>query len=153
MTILCGAMNIVGAVAGMQTMKKWGRKGNLLYGSIGQFSGFLILSFGILVNSAFFCAVGVMLYMVSFSVGTGPVVPLYCSEIIPAVGMGMAIGTQWFMATIVGKMCPILLISVGTQGLLWIFIVFCFLTVGYIYKFCHETQGCSSEEIENKFKY
>lgn len=143
MTILCGAMNMVGALVGMESMKKWGRKGNLLYGSIGQFAGFLILSFGILISSAFFSAVGVMLYMVSFSVGTGPIVPLYCSEIIPAVGMGMAIATQWFMATVVGKMCPILLISLGTQGLLWIFIIFCAFTAWYIHKYCHETQGCT----------
>ena len=47
------------------------------------------------------------MFTVGFAIGMGPVMPLYCSEIVPAVGMGMAIAMQWLMTTVVGKVAPL----------------------------------------------
>lgn len=132
MTLLIGAANVGGGLVGMYTLDKFGRKANMLYGVFFCFIGMLSLSIGIVLSSSFISALGVLVYMIAFAVGMGSVMPMYCTEIVPAVGLGIATAMNWSVATLVGKSVPILIEKLGAQGLIWVFIILNILIVGFI---------------------
>jgi SP family facilitated glucose transporter-like MFS transporter 8 len=113
MTLIIGAANVSGGLVGMYTLSKFGRKANILYGCALCFTGMLILNIGISLGSSIISALGVLVYMIFFAVGMGSVMPLYCAEIVPAAGVGIATAVQWLFATLVGKLVPILIQSMG----------------------------------------
>lgn len=139
MTLLVGVANFCGGLVGTYTVTKFGRKVNMLYGVIGCFIGMLSLSIGILTSSSLLSAFAVLLYMLTFAIGMGCVMPMYCSEVIPAVGMGIAYALNWFGATLVGKAVPILVTTIGAQSLIWIFIILNAVIICYIQSTCPET--------------
>ena len=152
MTIVIGAANIMGGVVGIFTISRFGRRFNMMYGTIVQIIGFSLLIVGYHFEMNWLLSVAVVSYMISFAVGLGGTMGLFCAEIVPATAVGIGGGLQWLFTSLVGKLLPGLNDSLGPTVLILFFIAMMVLTVIYINYACIETMGLSREDTELIYK-
>ncbi|KAL4473817.1 hypothetical protein ABPG74_022681 [Tetrahymena malaccensis] len=132
-------------------VNRLGRRVILIYGSAlsGAFQlGLAILSkidnkdLSILSVSFIFC------YYIAFNFSLGPIVWLYCSEILPEKGISIATMSNWIGATIIVLVLPYF-------KYLWPLFIFyaamCFACVAFTIFMVKETKGKSKLEITNMY--
>lgn len=159
MSIANGIFSIVGAVVGMFTVDKWGRRPLLLSGYV-LCAIFLVLValIGTFGGHAAWTGWAVMIIILLFIVidqGTlGPVTWLYLSELFPAryrgLGAGIAIFVLWFANFIVALVVPQLLAVMG-MNLFYVFAIICLLGCWFGYVRLPETKGMPLDQIEAFF--
>ncbi|KAG8643413.1 hypothetical protein MANES_11G037500v8 [Manihot esculenta] len=155
--ICIGIFNLSGSVIATLLMDKLGRK--LLL--IGSFSG-MAVSMGLQAiapspfvprTAALYLSVGGMLmFVLTFSLGAGPVPSLLLSEILPgrvrAKAMAVCMAVHWVVNFFVGLLFLHLLEQIGPLVLYTAFASFCLLAVIFVKKNVVETKGKSLQEIE-----
>lgn len=159
MSIANGIFSIVGAVVGMFTVDKWGRRPLLLSGYV-LCAIFLVLValIGTFGGHAAWTGWAVMIIILLFIVidqGTlGPVTWLYLSELFPAryrgLGAGIAIFVLWFANFIVALVVPQFLAVMG-MNLFYVFAIICLLGCWFGYVRLPETKGMPLDQIEAFF--
>ncbi|XP_056167154.1 probable plastidic glucose transporter 3 isoform X2 [Syzygium oleosum] len=155
--ICVGICNLSGSVIAMILMDKLGRKVLLL----GSFMG-MAASLGIQVAAAssfasgsassYMSAAGMMLIVLAFSLGAGPVPGLLLSEIFPsrirAKAMAFCMAVHWVINFFVGLFFLQLLEQLGPRVLYTIFATFCLIAAAFVKRNVVETKGKSLQEIE-----
>lgn len=155
--ICIGVANFLGSVVAMILMDKLGRRVLLL----GSFSG-MVVSMGLQVVGAssfpssteafYLSAGGMLLFVLTFSLGAGPVPSLLLSEIFPsrirAKAMAFSMSVHWVINFFVGLLFLPLLEQIGAQILYTVFGAFCFISVIFVKRNVVETKGKSLQEIE-----
>ncbi|RDX93085.1 putative plastidic glucose transporter 3, partial [Mucuna pruriens] len=155
-----GLCNLLGSVIAMILMDKLGRKVLLL----GSFLG-MALAMGLQVTAAssfasgfgsmYLSVGGMLLFVLSFALGAGPVPCLIMSEILPnnirAKAMAICLAVHWVINFFVGLFFLRLLEQIGAQFLYTSFGSFCLVAVIFVKKFILETKGKSLQEIEIAF--
>ncbi|KAK8669591.1 hypothetical protein V6N13_107017 [Hibiscus sabdariffa] len=140
---LVGASNVFGTVIASSLMDKQGRK-NLL---IASFAGMVLDSY-----SGMLAVVGTVLYVLSFSLGAGPVPALLLPEIfasrIRAKAVALSLGTHWISNFVIGLYFLSVVDKFGIGAVYMVFATVCGLAVLYIGGAVVETKGRSLEEIE-----
>ncbi|CAG2201770.1 GLUT8 [Mytilus edulis] len=101
-------------------------------------------------------AVGsLIIYIIGFSLGWGPIPLLAMSELFPARARGAASGMRlfvnWLCAFIVTKQFLLVQDWFGEAVTFWIFGAFCLGGVMFVIKYLPETKGKSLEDIELYF--
>ncbi|XP_013191246.2 facilitated trehalose transporter Tret1 [Amyelois transitella] len=95
-----------------------------------------------------------VIYVLGFSVGFGPIPWLMLGEILPAKIRGTAAsistGLNWTCAFIVTKTFHNLSEAIQMHGTLWLFGVICLIGLLFVIFFVPETRGKTLEEIELK---
>ncbi|GAY51140.1 hypothetical protein CUMW_132020, partial [Citrus unshiu] len=154
---LISPRNFGGSIIAMILMDKLGRRVLLLGSFLGMAiamgvqaiaatsfvssSGALSLSLG-----------GMLLFVLTFSLGAGPVPSLLLSEIFPnrirAKAMAVCMAVHWVINFFVGLLFLRLLEQLGPLILYTIFGSFCFLAVIYVKRNVMETKGKTLQEIE-----
>ncbi|KAK7349188.1 hypothetical protein VNO77_06357 [Canavalia gladiata] len=152
-----GICNLLGSVVAMILMDKLGRKVLLL----GSFLG-MALAMGLQVIAAssfasgfgamYLSVGGMLLFVLSFALGAGPVPCLLMSEILPgkirAKAMAICLAVHWVINFFVGLLFLRLLELIGPQLLYTSFGAFCLIAVIFVKKYVLETKGKSLQEIE-----
>eukprot|EP00262_Sarcandra_glabra_P009412 TRINITY_DN2378_c0_g1_i1.p1 TRINITY_DN2378_c0_g1~~TRINITY_DN2378_c0_g1_i1.p1 ORF type:complete len:491 (+),score=74.08 TRINITY_DN2378_c0_g1_i1:357-1829(+) len=154
--ICVGVANLSGSIVAMLLMDKLGRKA-LLFGS---FLG-MAVAMGIQVTAASFpesgsgtylSVGGMLLFVLTFSLGAGPVPGLLLPEIFPsrirAKAMAVCMSVHWVVNFFVGLLFLRLLEQLGPQILYSIFSTFCLMAVVFVKRNVLETKGKSLQEIE-----
>ncbi|XP_015867275.2 probable plastidic glucose transporter 3 isoform X1 [Ziziphus jujuba] len=155
--ICVGIANLLGSVMAMILMDKLGRKVLLLW----SFSG-MVVSMGLQAiaassfatgSGALYLSVGgMLLFVLTFALGAGPVPGLLLSEILPgrirAKAMAVCMAVHWVINFFVGLFFLPLLEHIGAQVLYTIFGTFCFIAVIFVRKNVVETKGKTLQEIE-----
>ncbi|KAJ4718102.1 Major facilitator superfamily protein [Melia azedarach] len=155
--ICVGIANIAGSIIATLLMDKLGRKVLLL----GSFFGMGVAmalqataaaSFVSGSGALFLSLGGMLLFVLTFSLGAGPVPSLLLSEIFPsrirAKAMAVCMGVHWVINFFVGLFFLRLLEQLGPQILYTIFGFFCFLAVIFVKRSVMETKGKTLQEIE-----
>lgn len=132
MTLVIGAANVFGGILGTLTIERFGRKFNMKYGALVQAISFAILNAGIFFKNAWLPMIAVILYMLAFAIGFGGTMMMFCAEIIPPVGLGIAIALQFSAASLIGWAVPHLEDVVGAVGFIYIFIACNFAAFLYV---------------------
>ncbi|ONK80425.1 uncharacterized protein A4U43_C01F17590 [Asparagus officinalis] len=155
--ICVGIANLSGSIVAMVLMDKLGRRMLLLWSFIGmavamgvqataarfQFAGYgmLYLSVG-----------GMLMFVLAFALGAGPVPGLLLPEIFPnkirAKAMAVCMSVHWVVNFFVGLFFLRLLELLGAQVLYSIFASFCLIAAVFVRKNVIETKGKSLQEIE-----
>ena len=78
--------------------------------------------------------------------------PLYCAEIIPAIGMGAATALQWLAAFGVGYLVPQLEDYIDVQVFIYFFIACNIIAYIFTIVTCIETKGLTEAEIVEKYE-
>ncbi|KAL1292939.1 probable plastidic glucose transporter 3 isoform X2 [Arachis hypogaea] len=152
-----GVCNLLGSIVAMILMDKLGRKVLLM----GSFFGMAVaMGLQVLAASSFAAGSGAMylsvggmlLFVLSFALGAGPVPCLVMSEMLPgkirAKAMAICLAAHWVINFFVGLLFLRLLEQIGAQLLYSIFGSFCLIAVAFVKKYILETKGKSLQEIE-----
>ncbi|XP_014469889.1 PREDICTED: facilitated trehalose transporter Tret1 isoform X2 [Dinoponera quadriceps] len=162
-TIIIGLVNFISTFVAAFTIDKLGRK-VLLYVSGGamvltlfSLGGFFyVKSYGVDVTAfGWLPLVSLIVYVIGFSLGFGPIPWLMMGEILPAKIRGSAAsivtGFNWMCTFIVTKTFEDVIAVIGAHGTFWLFGAI--VIVGFIFVIVSvpETRGRSLEEIEKRF--
>ncbi|KAJ0692366.1 putative major facilitator, sugar transporter, major facilitator superfamily [Helianthus annuus] len=156
---LVGAANVFGTIVASSLMDKKGRKSLLITSFTGMAASMLLLSLSftwkiLTPYSGPLAVIGTVLYVLSFSLGAGPVPALLLPEIfasrIRAKAVALSLGMHWISNFFIG-LC--FLSVVTTFGISKVYLGFgciCILAVMYIASNVVETKGRSLEDIERE---
>ncbi|KAK4490561.1 hypothetical protein RD792_001243 [Penstemon davidsonii] len=154
---LVGAANVFGTTIASSLMDKQGRKSLLLTSFAGMAASMLLLSLSftwkaLAPYSGTLAVLGTVLYVLSFSLGAGPVPALLLPEIfasrIRAKAVALSLGMHWISNFVIGLYFLSVVTKFGISTVYLGFASVCLLAVMYIAGNVVETKGRSLEEIE-----
>lgn len=154
---LVGASNVIGTAIASSLMDKQGRKSLLITSFSGMAASMLLLSLSftwkvLAPYSGTLAVLGTVLYVLSFSLGAGPVPALLLPEIfasrIRAKAVSLSLGTHWISNFVIGLYFLSVVNKFGISSVYLGFSAVCVLAVLYIAGNVVETKGRSLEEIE-----
>lgn len=154
---LVGASNVIGTAVASSLMDKQGRKSLLITSFSGMAASMLLLSLSLSWKalagySGTLAVLGTVLYVVSFSLGAGPVPALLLPEIfasrIRAKAVSLSLGMHWVSNFIIGLYFLSVCNKFGISKVYLGFATVCLLAVIYVANNVVETKGRSLEEIE-----
>lgn len=95
-----------------------------------------------------------VLYVLGFSIGFGPIPWLMLGEILPSKIRGtaasLATGFNWTCTFMVTKTFQNTIAVIHMYGTVWLFAIFCFIGLLFVIFFLPETRGKTLEEIEKR---
>ncbi|KAJ4781894.1 Major facilitator superfamily protein [Rhynchospora pubera] len=155
--ICVGFSNLSGSIIAMLLMDKLGRRLLLL----GSFIG-MAVAMGVQAGAAslhhlssgtiYLSVGGMLLFVLSFSLGAGPVPGLLLPEIFPnrirAKAMALCMSVHWVINFFVGLLFLQLLEQLGAELLYSIFATVCVVAAIFVRKNVVETKGKTLQEIE-----
>lgn len=158
-TIGVGTVNVLATIIALYAIDRAGRRSLLLWGITGMLIALLALGalfwMGKSAPSAL-TLISVLVFIVSFAIGLGPVFWLLAAEIFPlevrSLGMGIATFCNWGANFIVALTFPILLTSLGGSIVFWLYGVFSLAALVFVYGYVPETKGKSLEQIEDYWR-
>ncbi|KAL6994008.1 hypothetical protein U1Q18_012117 [Sarracenia purpurea var. burkii] len=154
---LVGASNVFGTTIASSLMDKKGRKSLLITSFAGMAASMLLLSLALTWKvlapySGTLAVLGTVLYVLSFSLGAGPVPALLLPEIfssrIRAKAVALSFGMHWISNFIIGLFFLSFVNKFGISSVYLGFSMVCLVAVLYIASNVVETKGRSLEEIE-----
>uniref|UniRef100_A0A5B7CCR4 Putative hexose transporter n=1 Tax=Davidia involucrata TaxID=16924 RepID=A0A5B7CCR4_DAVIN len=154
---LVGASNVFGTTVASSLMDKKGRKSLLITSFAGMAASMLLLSLSftwkaLAPYSGTLAVLGTVLYVLSFSLGAGPVPALLLPEIfasrIRAKAVALSLGMHWISNFVIGLYFLSVVNKFGISSVYLGFSTVCLLAVLYIAGNVVETKGRSLEEIE-----
>ena len=156
-TIILGVVNIFATIMSNLLIDRLGRKVLLYISSVG-----MMISLGVLgahyhsqAVSPLTPLVALVLYIISFSFGFGPIPWLLMGELLPSRSRGtcaaITTGTNWAATFIVTKTFLDLKNLVGAATVFWLYGLICGMALLFIMVAVPETRGKSLEEIERLF--
>ncbi|KAJ1686297.1 hypothetical protein LUZ63_017687 [Rhynchospora breviuscula] len=154
---LAGAANVFGTAIASSLMDKKGRKSLLVTSFTGMAASMLLLSLSaswkaLAPYAGTLAVVGTVLYVLSFSLGAGPVPALLLPEIfasrIRAKAVALSLGMHWVSNFVIGLYFLSVVNKFGISAVYLGFSSVCVLAVMYILGNVVETKGRSLEEIE-----
>jgi len=154
---LVGAANVFGTAVASSLMDKQGRRSLLITSFGGMAASMLLLSLSftwkaLAPYSGTLAVLGTVLYVLSFSLGAGPVPALLLPEIfasrIRAKAVSLSLGMHWISNFVIGLYFLSVVNKFGISSVYLGFSTICLLAVLYIAGNVVETKGRSLEEIE-----
>ncbi|KAL9264927.1 Plastidic glucose transporter 4-like protein [Drosera capensis] len=154
---LVGAANVIGTAVASSLMDKKGRKSLLITSFLGMATSMLLLSLSFTWSALEpyagpIAVLGTVLYVLSFSLGAGPVPALLLPEIfasrIRAKAVALSLGMHWASNFVIGLYFLSVVNKFGISKVYLGFALVCILAVFYIAGNVVETKGRSLEEIE-----
>jgi sugar porter (SP) family MFS transporter len=153
--VFVGFANLTGSIVAMILMDKLGRKVLLLWSFFGMaVSMFIQVASSYIPNpgAEYLSVGGILLVVLTFALGAGPVPGLLLPEIFPsrirAKAMAICMSVHWVINFFVGLLFLQLLDQLGPQLLYSMFASFCLMAVVYVKRNVMETKGKTLQEIE-----
>lgn len=162
-TVVIGAVQVVATFVACILMDKMGRRRLLITaGSVMCVSCFIFGWYYHHTSGATggkelgtLAVICLVVYIIGFSLGWGPIPMLIMSEIFPSrvrgAASGIAVFSNWFCAFIVTKEFPFIQETFGAATAFWLFAFCCMCSVMFVWKKVPETKGKSLEDIELYF--
>ncbi|XP_024310873.1 putative polyol transporter 1 isoform X2 [Brachypodium distachyon] len=162
-TVLLGLVKTVSIVVPLFLADRLGRRPMLLASAGGMAASLLVLGFSLRASppsggawwAAATSVAAAAAFMATFSLGFGPVIWMYGSEILPlrlrAQGTGIGTAVNRVMSAVVGMTFISLYEAVGMAGSFYIFAGCAAAAWVFVYACLPETKGKSLEEMEALF--
>jgi MFS family permease len=160
-TVLLGAAKTVAIVVPLFLADRLGRRPMLLTSAGGMAASLLVLGLSMRGTTAAsswaatMCIAAAVAFMATFSLGLGPVIWMYGSEILPlrlrAQGTGVGMAVNRVMSAVVGMTFISMYEAVGMAGTFYIFAALSVAAWVFVYACLPETKGRSLEEMEALF--
>ncbi|XP_052251802.1 solute carrier family 2, facilitated glucose transporter member 8-like isoform X2 [Dreissena polymorpha] len=159
-TVVIGAVQVVGTLLACLLMDRIGRRKLLIFaGAVMSIACFMFswyyykISHGANAeNMGPLAVICLVLYIIGFSLGWGPIPMLIMSEIFPSRVRGaasaIAIFVNWSCAFIITKEFLFIQETIGPSMTFSMFACSCLFSVVYVWKKVPETKGKSLEDIE-----
>ncbi|CAG9581336.1 unnamed protein product [Danaus chrysippus] len=161
-SIIIGIVNFVSTFIATAIIDRLGRKMLLYISSTAMIVTLVILGayFYLIDAGTDVSSVGwlplasLVIYVLGFSIGFGPIPWLMLGEILPSrirgTAASLATGFNWTCTFIVTKSFSNIILIIKMYGTVWMFAVLCIIGLLFVIFFVPETRGKSLEEIEKK---
>ncbi|CAB3239917.1 unnamed protein product [Arctia plantaginis] len=161
-SIIIGIVNFISTFIATVIIDRLGRKVLLYISSIAMICTLVTLGayFYMMDSGADISNYGwlplacLVIYVLGFSIGFGPIPWLMLGEILPSKirGTAAALGTgfNWTCTFIVTKTFHNIIYAINMSGAMWLFAVICIIGLFFVIYCVPETRGKSLEDIERK---
>ncbi|XP_026731360.1 facilitated trehalose transporter Tret1-like isoform X1 [Trichoplusia ni] len=161
-SIIIGLVNFISTFIATAIIDRLGRKMLLYISSVSMITTLISLGayFYVKDSGVDVTAYGwlplacLVIYVLGFSIGFGPIPWLMLGEILPSKIRGtaasLATGFNWTCTFIVTKTFHNIIDAIHMYGTVWLFAVICLVGLFFVIFFVPETRGKSLEEIERK---
>ncbi|ORX90475.1 monosaccharide transporter [Basidiobolus meristosporus CBS 931.73] len=149
-TLCVGAVNVVVTIVSVVLIDRAGRKLLLLISSGGAGIFCILMCVGLEVHNSGLTVAAIMIFVVFFAIGLGPIPALIISEMMPtnAVSLtsSLALTLNWISSFVIGLIFPTL--SKAMHGYVFLIFASC-CAIGFVCTlfFIKETKGKSIEEL------
>jgi len=163
-TMVIGIVQVIGTAVACMVVDHYGRRWMLAIAGLGMAFSCLVLGICFKVTEAlqpldsglgWLSLTALIVYMVAFSLGWGPVPLVLLSEIFPARSRGVSTAianvTNWSLAFVSTKSFASLQAMFGMYGAFWLFGACCVVGTVWAVRCVPETKGKSLEDIELSF--
>ncbi|KAL6442484.1 hypothetical protein ACFW04_002595 [Cataglyphis niger] len=162
-TMIIGLVNLIATFVAAVLIDRLGRKVLLYISAVSMIvtltvlgGYFYVKSLGVdVVVVGWLPLLCLIVYVIGFSTGFGPIPWLMMGEILPAQIRGtaasMATAFNWMFTFIVTKTFQDLIDLIGTHGAFWVFASFVVVALIFVICCVPETRGKTLEEIERRF--
>eukprot|EP00122_Pirum_gemmata_P021567 Pgem_evm1s20084 len=157
-TVLTMGINSLAGFCGFFLLAYTGRKGALLLGFAGMAIFHVLFAVTQIVGGSSLATAGIvfiLLYIICFAVGPGPVPWMITADLIPSkvrsLSLGLAVAVNWLSTFAIGRIFPPM--NDAIQG--WSFIVFASISGFSFFIFLFfliETDGMTRAQIDNWFE-
>ncbi|XP_050506632.1 facilitated trehalose transporter Tret1-like [Diabrotica virgifera virgifera] len=160
-TIIVGIVQIVASAATPLLVDRCGKRFLLMLSGLGMALSHSVLAFFFYMkddcqkdisNLAWLPIVGVIVYIITYCLGFGPLPWAVLGEIFPgnvkSVASSASASFCWILGFIVTNYFSALVILVGTSGTFGFFSICCVTAALYVFKCVPETSGKSCQEIQ-----
>jgi len=148
--LIIAVVNFFATCFSIVFVDRFGRKPMLIVGTLGCAVALTATGFSSLYDQPYASVVFVLLFVVSFEQSLGPVVWIFCGEVLFDGAMGVSVLTNWTCFFILVLAFPYLQDSAGIYVCFWAFAAISALGVLY---FCHyliETKGKTKKENQQR---
>ncbi len=152
MTLVIGLANFFGSFIALAAISRLGRKFNIVFGTLGQGIGFLLLFIGFQSKAFWILAIAVITYMLTFAIGLGGSQMAYTSEILPPLGVSIALAVQWIMTALIGQYMLSLVDAFGETTMILFFSIACFAFFFIGDYVMIETKNKTEDQIAREFE-
>lgn len=158
-TSVVGVLNVLGTIAAIFLLDRVGRRILLLIGCVGM--AITLAAMGIIFaiganNIGILILICLLLYIVSFAIGMGPVFWLMSSEVFPTRlrGTGASISTvgNWGANLLVSVTFLSLIGAIGKPGTFWLYAALAVVAFVFCWFLIPETKGRNLEKVEAYWK-
>ncbi|ODM87329.1 Facilitated trehalose transporter Tret1-2 [Orchesella cincta] len=164
-TIIIGSVQVIFATAGAFLVEYFGRRILLMISEMSMVCSFAVLGYYFFLKQqnggvspdglGWLPLTSLIIYVVAYSIGVGPVGYMIMGEILPHHVKGIAgcvlTSAKWFMSFAMTKFFLDIINLLGNAGCYWLFGGFCLLGFFYIFFFFPETKGKTLDEIQQEF--
>jgi len=154
-TMVIGVINLASAFFATLLINRMGRKTLLLSGTGILFNSLMLLpvcNFLFEGSAAMLSKLFIFIYILGFGFSLGSVTWIYISEILPDIGVGVAVLLSWVSCGIVAQCFPYMISWIGLNGSFLFFASCCFGGILLILKWIKETKGRMPHEIAAIFQ-
>jgi SP family galactose:H+ symporter-like MFS transporter len=159
-SVIVGAINAAATVLALRFVDRVGRRPLLLVSLVGMFLSLTLLGLAFVLGSgasgSVLSLLCLLVYIVAFAVGLGPIFWLLIAEIFPAelraAGAAVSTAAVWFCNFVVGLVFLPLVAVVGQGPTFCIFAGVCAFGVAFVYRSVPETKGRSLAEIDDEVR-
>jgi SP family galactose:H+ symporter-like MFS transporter len=152
-SVFIGVINLAMTFVSLRLVDRVGRRPLLLASLVGMFGSLLVLGLAFVAEwSSVLVLVFILLYIVAFAVGMGPVFWVLLGEIFPtqsrAAGVSAGSTMNWTANFVVSLAFLPVLNAIGTGQTFWVFAVVCAFGVWFVGRYVPETRGREYPEID-----
>ncbi|CAG7784985.1 unnamed protein product [Allacma fusca] len=163
-TIIVGVVQVVATVGSSLLMDRLGRKILLLFSEITM--GIFLVALGVFfytkathpetaIGIGWLPLVSLIVFIIAFSMGFGPVPWLMMGELLPPNMKGpasaLATSSNWILAFAVTLCFEDIKLAIGPEWCYWMFAIICAVGTAFVFIFVPETKGKSLDEIQEHF--
>ncbi len=155
-TLGIGLINVLSTLVSLPLLDRWGRRPLLFLSLVGMTLALCIISLAFYTQTAWIdklAAGGLVLYIISFAVGLGPVTWLILSEIYPrsirSRAMSLATLTNCLANYLVALVFLDMTKALTSAGAFACFAFLALVALFFVWKWIPETKGKSLKEIED----
>lgn len=159
-TIIVGIVQTIFTVVSSMLIEKAGRRILLLQSCIcmglcltvlGVFFRLRIAEYDV-SNIGWLPLASMVIFIITFSMGFGPIPWMMMGELFSAeckgVASGLAVMVNWILVFIITKIFPTMIANIGSDFTFWVFALFMLLAVFFVYFVVPETKGKTNAQIQ-----
>jgi MFS family permease len=152
-SVFIGLINFGMTVVSLRLIDRVGRRPLLLVSLLGMFGSLLVLGLAFVADwSSVIILLFILLYIVAFAVGMGPVFWVLLGEIFPtqnrAKGVSAGSTVNWTANFAVSLAFLPLLSAIGTGQTFWLFAVVCAFGIWFVGRYVPETKDREFPEVD-----
>jgi MFS transporter, SP family, galactose:H+ symporter len=152
-SVFIGLINFGMTIVSLRLIDRVGRRPLLLVSLLGMLGSLLVLGLAFVADwSSVIILMFILLYIVAFAVGMGPVFWVLLGEIFPtrnrSAGVGAGSTVNWASNFAVSLAFLPLLSAIGTGQTFWLFAVVCAFGIWFVGRYVPETKDREFPEVD-----